>query len=197
MIVTFYNEVVPKEVATCQKRVFNHFGYEIKQIMPDKWESHAGAIDDFIRSTPLNVITIFDIDCIPLNERIIQTATSWAKQNTGIFGAAQRASHISDSIIYASPAFMVLSKETYIELGSPSFRTTSRGDCAAELTYAAREKGIEVRLLYPSHVENEEWKLDGSIKFGQGTTYNNSIYHSFHARWDYQRFIDKCKSIIG
>ena len=194
MIVTFYNHKVPQAVVEHQKIVYDHFGLDINQVNVPNWETHGDAIDSFIQSTDFDQLTIVDIDCIPINDFYFSKIN--ILDGDCIYAVAQKASHMPNSIIYASPACMTFTKNIYNHIGSPSFRTTPRGDCGAELTYLAREKGIEVRLLYPTHVEKEQWQLDGSIMFGLGTTYGDAIYHSFHARWDYQRFLDKCKSIV-
>ena len=61
----------------------------------------------------------------------------------------------------------------------------------------AKEKGMEVKLLYPTEVEIPRWDLDDKIKFGTGANYENRVYHYFESiKNRQQNFIDKCKSII-
>lgn len=197
--VTFYNDRVPQDIADEQYRVFSRLGLKLKQVKSENWQGHGGEIDLWMnrwRDLDFNeVIIIWDIDCIPINVDIVNEATAFADAG-GIMGVAQKASHIPDSIIYAGPAFLCFSLATWKSLGCPTFAATERADCAGELTYAAREKGIEVRLLYPSHVEKEEWQLDGPIMFGRGTTFNNVIYHGFLSRkGNTEGFIKKCKEV--
>jgi hypothetical protein len=194
MIISPYNEKVPQQVVDAQMSVFKHFGIELIQV---KYENiggatgHGEAIDNFIRDRWTDDdLVIFDIDCIPLIKEGFY-------EMTGLFGAAQHASHIPNSIDYASPAFIYFDRNTFEKLGKPSFVPTERSDTGAELTYIAHEKGIPVTLIYPSSVEVRQWQYDDGSWFGQGTTYANKIYHAFHARWDNQRFINKCKEVCG
>lgn len=203
MIITFYNEKINSDIVKHQKMVFDFFGYEINQINVTNWISHGKSVDDFLLTIKdeNDVICLFDIDCIPLNNKIINDAISWCSQNIGIFSVAQKAAEIKNPIIHASPAFMVFSKKTYDFLGKPTFQTNQRSDCGAEMTHMAREKGVEIRMLYPNHVEIPIWDLDSYIKFGHGTTYGDSIFHSFESRFGRDAltsiFIKKCKEVLN
>jgi hypothetical protein len=66
------------------------------------------------------------------------------------------------------------------------------------MTHSARDKGIEIRMLYPSNVETPHSQLDGPIMFGYGTTYGHQVYHSFESRFKSKDgyFINKCNSIL-
>lgn len=201
MIVTFYNEKITPIIPKLQKDVFNYFGYEINQIFVSDWVSHGNSIDNFLsdKFNEDDVIVIFDIDSIPLNKNIINDCIHWCKNNIGVFSVAQKTIKLRNPIIYAAPSFMVFSIKTYNLLGRPSFCTNERSDCGAEITHNARNLGIEVRLLYPSHVELPHTELDGYIKFGYGTTYGNNIYHAFESRFKQRNsyFINKCNSILN
>jgi hypothetical protein len=182
MIVSFYNEKVPIKVIEHQRKVFEHFGQTINQIKPEIWQGHGGSIDTFLKNNDWEWVIIFDIDCIPLNNTVIPEAIDWIRSNIGLFSVAQKASHIENSIIYASPAFIGFSKNTFELLGKPSFTCTKRSDCAGELTYLAIEEGFEVKLMYPISVEKKLWPLRDGEMFGLGTNYENKIYHQFYSR---------------
>ena len=200
-VITFYNEVVNPSFVDLQKKIFNKYGYNIDQINVKNWTTHGGAVNQYLSTIDdeNEIIVLFDIDCIPLNNNIIHKAVDWCKNNIGIFSLAQKAVKLKDPIIHAAPAFMVFSIKTYNVLGRPSFETNLRSDCGAEMTHAAREKGVEIRMLYPSHVESPYAQLDGPIQFGYGTTYGNEIYHAFESRFRQRDsfFINKCNSIIN
>lgn len=203
-IITFYNDKINKEFPILQQKVFKKFNQEINQILVKNWESHGKHIDEYLKNIidENEVIVLFDIDCIPLNDKIIPKAVKWAKENIGIYSMAQTAKYLDYPIIHSAPAFMVFSIKTYNELGRPSFVPNKRSDCGGEMTWSAREKGIDVFLLYPSHCESPHTKVEngqGSIMFGHGTTYGNSIYHAFESRFSRLDgfFINKCKQVLS
>jgi predicted subunit of tRNA(5-methylaminomethyl-2-thiouridylate) methyltransferase len=200
-IITFYNEVVNPSFVDLQKKIFHKYGYDIEQINVKHWTTHGDAVNQYLSkiNDENEIIVLFDIDCVPLNNTIIHKAVDWCKNNIGIFSLAQKAVKLKDPIIHAAPAFMVFSVKTYNFLGQPSFETNLRSDCGAEMTHSAREKGIEIRMLYPSHVESPYAQLDGTIQFGYGTTYGNEIYHAFESRFRQRDsfFINKCNSILN
>jgi len=199
-IITFYNDIVNPLIVNRQKQVFQKYGYDIDQIRVTDWVSHGKAVNDYLSNIQdeNEIIVLFDVDSIPLNNTIIDKAVDWCKNNVGIYSMAQRAPKIKNAIVHAAPAFMVFSIKTYNLLGKPNFETNYRSDCGAEMTHSAKEKGIEVKMLYPSHVETPHTILEGDIYFGYGTTYNNDIYHAFESRFKQRDgyFINKCKTIL-
>jgi len=199
-VITFYNEIVNPQFAELQKKVFNKFGYDIYQIYVKNWVTHGKAVDDYLSliNDENEIIVLFDIDSIPMNDTIIHKAVNWCKDNVGIFSLAQKAVKLKNPIIHAAPAFMVFSIKTFNILGRPSFETNLRSDCGGEMTHSAREKGVEIRMLYPNHVESPYAPLDGPILFGYGTTYGNEIYHAFESRFKQRDsfFLNKCHSIL-
>ncbi len=201
MNITFYNDVIDPRIPEMQRNVFETLGLTIQQVKPHKWEGHGGTIDGWLRGKDQEnsdeVIILWDIDCIPLNTDVIGLAVQYAESG-GIFGIAQKASHIPNSIIYAGPAFLAFSMKTWRELGRPTFGCTDRSDCAGELTHAAIEKEYGIRLLYPTHVEEPLWDLNEDMKFGKGTTFSNSIYHAFLSRkGNESMFLDKCSEVLS
>ena len=199
-VITFYNDIVNPLIVSLQKQVFQKYGYDINQIKVTDWVSHGKAVNDYLLDIQdeNEIIVLFDIDSIPLNNSVIHKAVDWCKNNIGIYSMAQRAPKIKKAIIHAAPAFMVFSIKTYNLLGKPNFETNYRSDCGAEMTHSAKEKGIEVKMLYPSHVETPHTILENDIYFGYGTTYGNEIYHAFESRFKQRDgyFINKCKTIL-
>lgn len=200
-VITFYNQVVNPNFVDLQKKVFHKYGYDIDQINVKNWTTHGDAVNQYLSNIndENEIIVLFDIDCIPLNDSVIHKAVDWCRNNVGIFSLAQKAVKLKDPIIHAAPAFMVFSIKTYNLLGRPSFETNLRSDCGAEMTHAARQKGVEIRMLYPSHVESPYAQLDGPIQFGYGTTYGHEIYHAFESRFKQRDsyFLNKCNSILS
>jgi len=203
-IITFYNEKINPIVVDYQKKVFNHFKYDINQINVSNWVSHGKSIDDYLTTIedPNEVIVLFDIDCIPLNKKIIGHAVKWVIKNDGVFGNSQLAPNLKEphnTFIYVAPSFMVFTMKTYERLGRPSFTTSDRSDCGGEITHNAIEKNVNIKLLYPTSVEIPTFKLKDNIWFGYGTNYENNTYHSFESRFRKKDsfFLNKCKSILN
>lgn len=203
-IVTFYGSNINEEFPKLQQKVFKKFGFKIEQHLCEPWVKHGKHVDDFLNTIEdeNEIVVLFDIDCIPLNSDIIPKAVKWASENIGIYSMAQTAGWLGFPIIHAAPAFMVFSIKTYNKLGRPSFLETGRSDCGAELTWSARDKGIDIFLMYPTHAENPHTLVEngrGRIKFGHGTTYNNVIYHAFESRYTRRdsNFLNKCRQILN
>ncbi len=196
MIITVYNEVIPKDVVESQRKVFEYFGEKIIQIKPDVWRGHASTVDAYLKENEWDHVILMDIDCIPLNKNVIKDARDWALNNLGLYSVAQNPNHISNAPDYASPAFIAFSKKTYKELGEPSFQQTQQWDVGGELTHRAIEKNMIIKLMYPNHVEEPKWKLKDGRMFGIGTTYDNKVYHHFEGRRITKSFLNKCKEIL-
>lgn len=201
MIFTVYNERINKNVVDLQKKVCQKYEVDINQIFVKNWVSHGHSVDQILKDfkNSNDVIVLFDIDSIPLNFDIVPKAINWAKENIGIFSVAQKQIKSKNPIIHAGPAFMVFSIETFNILNRPTFEATNRSDCGGEMTHSAREKGVEVRLMYPTEVDRKDFYLDGYIMFGLGTNYENNIYHAFESRLGHgdNFFINKCKQILN
>jgi len=194
--ISFYNNNINPELVEYQKKVFNHLGIDIEQVCHDL--GHGEAIDEWIRNNEWESVAIFDIDCIPLNKIAYHHAIAQASES--VFGAAQKANHIKDSSVYASPAFICFSKQVFDKLGWPTFKEGFGFDVGGFVSHVARQVGVNVSLLWPTDVEDEKWELTEDIKFGHGTTYQGMIYHAFESRFNHEstsRFISKCKEVIG
>lgn len=198
-IVSFHNGNLNPELIEMQKKVFEHFEIPLEQIKTDF--SHPAAIDWYLDKHEWDAVVIFDADCIPLNKDVVITALSCLTDNlVDVYGAAQKASHIPNSKIYCSPAFIAFTKKTYEKIGKPSFHATERGDVGEEITYKAIEKGLILKILLPKVVEKPMWELADGIMFGYGTSYRNEVYHAFESNANHHstsRFIEKCKEIIA
>jgi len=197
--VTFYNNRIDKKIVDYQKKVFDLFNLPLNQIYCEKWIGHGQLIDNHIKSLgdSWEYFVLFDIDSIPLDNKIIDDGLSWCEKNLGLFSVAQR--HYKKSeVVYASPAFLIFSKKTYDLIGRPSFVETVRSDVAGELTHKCIEMNLELNIMYPTSVEKERWILTNNKKFGLGTNYMNRIYHAFESRFDNSEiFINKCKEVLN
>lgn len=162
-------------------------------------------------------IILLDIDCIPLNDKILDYVAQRASEGV-IIGNATRSNHIENNQhVFAGGYFVAFSKQMYEDLGSPSFTATPRGDCAEELTWRARELSVPIELFMPTRFDapptrmswekNQEpyWRLaDGMPVYGIGTTYGHDVlgectYHNWQIRMpgNKDRFIKKCEEILN
>ena len=195
------NDVVAAQHACVSKYLPADWEFHQYLHSPQQFEirHHAAAISRCIQESINDVIILLDIDCIPLTRNAFQFL-SWAAHRGDLVGAVQRANHINNNEhLYVGPFCMAFSKKKYIEVGSPSFNETSRGDCGEELTYRWQENGEVVRFLWPSAIEQPTWDLIAGKKFGYGTTYDGFFYHSFCSRdrTTRERFLNKCRSILN
>ena len=73
MIFTVYNEKITNKIPELQKKVCDKFEVNLTQIKVDNWISHGKSIDEVLNKIEdeNEIITILDIDTIPLNSNII------------------------------------------------------------------------------------------------------------------------------
>lgn len=199
--VSLHNGNISSELIAMQKAMMDKFNIPIEQIQTDL--SHEAAIDEFLKEETWDLLVLFDIDCIPLkwNEGYICNI-GLESFDIRLFGAPQRANHIPNSKDYVAPGFMVLRKDIYEAIGKPSFAPTHRGDCAEEISYRCRDKGIPIEYLNVIHVDQQLWSLEDGTLFGYGTTFGNlfiEVNHAFESRANHfstSNFIQKCKEVL-
>lgn len=195
-IVSFFNDNIDKLIPQYQKEVFNKFGYRVDQIMHN--QKHGDAIDSYLQNSEWNEIAIFDIDCIPLNNHVLNHAKAMIRSGN-IFGASQRANHIPDSEVYVSPAFICFTREQYENIKC-TFNETQWHDVGSLFSSEAKRLGYSLSMLIPVEVEVPKWNLTGGLMFGLGTNYQNMVYHAFESRFNHEStsmFINKCKEVLS
>ena len=163
-----------------------------------------------------DVILFLDIDCIPLCEDAIDFFIDMAAEGK-VVGNAQRSGHIENGQhVFAAPAAVAMSRDTYLKIGKPSALPTNRSDASEEYTWAAEQHGVPVDLCMPIKYDappirmawetNKEpyWRLaDGMPNYGIGTTFGvgdkELFYHNFQIfhPGQQERFWEKCKSVLG
>lgn len=200
VVVSFYMPNISRRVVAAQRRVLKRFvpsDVAIEQVMT--WKKHEHAINDFISNTPYGVVVVLDIDCIPIDGGAVDRLIADAEKGL-LVGAAQRANHIDNGgHLYAAPCCLAISIETYRRLGKPLFDSTKRGDVAEELTYAAEERGVPVKLLWPTSSEDHVWQLTETVTYGHGTIYERAFWHAFQIRFrEHQdNFVRRCQEFLS
>lgn len=184
-IVSMYWRNVDRRIIDAQQAVFNHFGCRIEQQERTGME-HGVWMDEIMESLRRDDAVLFaDIDCIPLNKGIIDTAFNKARDGH-IFGCAQVSTHIDPTRVFVSACFLAISKWTWETLDRPSFQTDRNNDTAQRITDVAlaAKEAWPVEMLYPSDCVMPRWQADGH-PYGMGTWYgNNDVFHLFESRYN-------------
>jgi len=198
-VYSIYMDNVQPDVVAAQRSVVEAFlpaGWKFVQHKPAGY-SHPAHMHVCL-STNANPLTVFlDIDCVPLSVTALETLADRASHGI-LAGAVQRANHIENGgHIYVGPFCMAFDNKRYVELGSPSFFETPRGDVGEEVTWRWQERRAPVWMLYPSKVANPLWTIDEKTKFGLGTEYDGKFYHEFCIRNRTGEFVNKCGEILN
>lgn len=203
-IYTAYFASLDPRFISYQKKVFDKFDVEINQILVEPnlhnrgFNSHGTLLTELSRNEDVDYLIFFDADAIPLKFNFIDIILDRIYGKNTIIGIEQRTNHVENSIPYAGPACFAISKETYNELGQPSYNETLRSDVAEELTHISREKGFEIDMFKFSKCEVPLWELGDGRKFGTASTYEDLMFHNFESRNSekIEYFINKCKEVL-
>lgn len=199
---SLYWENYNPNIVKAHQEVMSHLDLKVNYTKENI--DHGEWCDDIIRSSKADVIGIIEPDLAPLCRGVVDQAIKYVRDNDTMLGVAQVANHIgTKSHIYAAPAFFFITKSFYEKIGSPSFVATRRGDVGEELSYAAEERGLKYRTLYPTHFEREPeegvWPLGSYGYYGIGTVFNDSVYHLYQGRYNQnaELFIKRCNEITN
>jgi len=110
-IVSFYAKDLPEEIAILQKKVFEKFNLELEQVCFDTSSHlHSGAINKYVReNNDWDSISIFDIDCIPIEANCIDRAIDIIKDGNTVYGNAQ----IGNSYVFIGASFLNFTREVW------------------------------------------------------------------------------------
>lgn len=197
-IVSFHMDNVRKDALEAQRKVFEKFGLTVEQVRFA--DSHWRAIDRHLASWKDEVLLIFDVDAFPVHQDAIPGVLSVLSEKPCLLGGIQSSNHIAPGHLYAGPFCMGLTRTVFEALGKPSFAPTKRSDVGSELTWLATEKGIPVKFMRPTSVEEPLWKLPFGERFGRGTGYGfedgaEMVWHAF--KHDSARVIRKANEVLA
>jgi hypothetical protein len=128
-----------------------------------------------------------DSDCLPLKREAIDEAIQYCA-NGYMVGNAQvtnciRAKHD----LFCAPSFLVISRPYYERIGKPSAANNRRSDVAQELTRAAVDAELRLKMNFPTSFQSVPaggiWRLSGYGYYGIGTIFDEKIYHLFQTRF--------------
>ena len=189
-IVSFYHKNLNPEIKILQKKVFDHFDINLIQFEFDG--SHPQAIEFFLENNKWDLITLFDVDCIPTENKVITEILEIVDDNT-IYGNAQ----FSNCSPYVGPSFMSFTKKLYENSNHKKFHdgyylckngVETSFDCGEIFVKENLKKGNKQVLSYPTSVIKKKWRFDGDetfpkFEFGVGTLFDNKTFHCFQIRF--------------
>jgi len=185
------------EIKILQKKVFDYLDIDLVQF--EFTDSHPVAIEFFLENNKWDLITLFDVDCIPTEKKIIDNILEIIDDNT-IYGNAQ----FSNCLPYVGPSFMSFNKKLYensihkkfhdgLYLCGDKFHHLDVGEIFVKENLKFGNKQV---LSYPVSVEEKKWKFIGnelypSFEFGVGTLFDNKTFHCFQIRFETNQHIFK------
>ena len=193
-IVSFYREDLNPEVIKIQKKVFDFLGIELEQVGFS--DLHSDAINRYLsENNEYDLITLFDVDCIPLSKTVIDRVRVIVNDNV-IYGNAQITHPFT--LPYAAPSFLSFTKNLYETSPEKSFTQRDyprvggiRADVAEVFVKENILRGKKMILSYPTHSQIYKWGYVGDsihkpFKYGNGTIFDNDTYHRFEIRNEIQ-----------
>ena len=188
-------------VLETHKKVMNYFSIPVNYTQENI--HHGEWIDRVLENTDSDVFVFIDVDCVPLTREAIDESISYCA-NGYLVGNAQvtnciRAKHD----LFCAPSFFVISKRYYEIIGKPSAVNNTRSDVAQEITRAAVEKEMRIKMHFPTSFQGVPrggiWRLSSYGYYGIGTVYDNKMYHLYQTRYaeNVKLFVDTCDHIIG
>lgn len=220
-IISFYGDDLPIEIIELQKKVFDLFKIDVEQI-PFKNNldnnRHADSIEDYLNENDnWDSITLFDVDCIPIEKNCIEKALDIIKDDKTLYGNAQ-ASNVFDvnphkTPPFAAPSFLSFTRKFWETSNCKSFRFThypnpnghmTEVDVAEKFTRENEKQGRKIILSYPiKTMADFTWKYDGSFgykkfNYGNGTEYESGTFHNFQIRIPDKQivFVEYCKKLL-
>lgn len=204
-IVSFVHNDLNQKIGDLQKKWFDRL--EIPLEFHYFNGTHHHAIDYYLENTDWDVITLFDVDCIPLNKKCVDDVLNIVNDNT-IYGNAQ----VSNAYPYAAPSFLSFTRKLYETSKIKTFHggyylnknnVRVEADCGEIFVKDNLKRGKKQILSYPYKAENYKWKFKGddeypAFKYGNGSFFDNETFHYFEIRLvdNHQKFISFVENLL-
>ena len=189
---------VDDRIIEAQKSVLDHF--KIEYTLHRENVDHGEWMNRIMQSSEDEVVGFLDVDCVPLNSQIVPAAQTYCVKNKSFIGIAQVSNHIPPAAhIYAAPAFFFINRQAWLDLGKPTFAATPNSDVAENVSYAAEERGLPYRALYPVKCVEPLWQLGNYGMYGIGTEFIGGIYHLYQSRMseNIKMFERVCEEVVA
>jgi hypothetical protein len=216
--ISLYKVGLNEEVIQAQKKVFDKFEIPIQQISFEGY--HDKGIEDYLNNNKdYDIVTIFDVDCIPIKYSFLSKILNNVVNSKVIYGNAQSSNTYSSnkhkSLPYIAPSFISFTRELYETSPTKSFKFENKypnpegvlveSDVAEVFCRENEKRGVQLVYAYPTVTHGKPyWENDGRygtkpFKFGQGTEYESDTYHHFTIRDsnNHTSFIEYCNKIIN
>ena len=189
---------VDQRIIDAQKSVLDHF--KLEYTLHRENVDHGQWMNSVMESSTDEVVGFLDVDCVPLNSQIVPAARTYCEKNKSFIGIAQTSNHIPPAAhIYAAPAFFFINRQAWLNLGKPTFAVTPSSDVAENVSYAAEERGLPYRALYPVKCAEPLWRLGNYGMYGIGTEFIGGIYHLYQSRMseNMKMFERVCEEVVS
>jgi hypothetical protein len=215
-IITLFGTNRHPEVTQWHARVMReHYGVAVNYLQcPFPGVSHGACMNRVLADTldapdAPDAYLWLDNDCVPLRRESIQLAYAAIADKLTVWGQGWQSSHKvgPNGMVphpYASQACLAFSRDVYNALGRPDMdHWVPRSDTAEELTYAAKTRGYNVSLLYPSYSVLADTPLDNGMVYGMGNTYGpltSPLWHHTSSAPNPRHvevFTETCKLVIA
>ena len=192
----FYTRNLSAQIIDDHRRVASHVGVDVEyhefEHDPDynrRYTMHGRFMTSVIRDDPDEVSCFLDADCLPYDAGFLRLVFDWVTENRSFAGNAQNISHaVTRNRVYAGASMLMVHKDAWRRLGSPSLAWTKRLhslreprvqiDTSELLTMRANRAGFGYRLLLPLGFDSEPaWDLGPFGSYGHGTLYPGTWHH--------------------
>lgn len=177
-----YWDNIPEELRVNQQKVFQALNIPLEQY-ERTGQRHGDFLDEqLVMANEEDILVFVDIDCIPLNNEVIEKAIQFAHEG-GIWGCAQVSNHLPDpNHVFAAPMFHAIMKRTWTNIGSPTYLESAENDVAQGVTRAAISHDVPVFLALPEYCLIPCFRFAKGYPYGIGTFYQGGVFHLFESR---------------
>jgi hypothetical protein len=186
---TFYTKNLPEQLISDHQKICDKLELEVQYHIEDAiddyntlYTAHGKFMTSMMQQE--KVACFLDIDCIPHNKKLIETAYDWAVKNKSFVGNAQNISHTQmRNRLYAAASFLIVTQDAWNTLGNPDLSWFVQDgiqiDTTQILSLRADEIGFPYQLMYPIGYDGDNHRMLGSYgNYGTGTLYP-ATWHYF------------------
>jgi len=180
-IVSLYWSNISPAIVANQKKIFSKFGFSVEHFNLDGVRHTTFINNQLSQADQQTTILFVDIDCFPLNGKIVESAFEHAESGA-LFGVAQVSNHLDPRHRFAAPCFLAISKPVWEALGRPGADTNQRSDVAQEFSRAAEMNRVPIVLKEPEFCLIPKYRYLDRYPYGIGTFFAGGVFHLYESR---------------